>query len=398
LKRELLAQGDGPPLFAPRWLDPSAVTIIHAIGDAYTASLGRSRRHLAVRLGQVERGRLDDAAWAAGVSAIDAWHDDITSDGMTPREVRRVLFMEGAGSGGPELARQRAARALGCSLIELDQTLFADLPPERLLRRRGELPAANELILAANQLLLEASLLQSDRLELALTGGARALMHAIRATRLIVEVHELAPGTLSLSVSGPLSLHAETRLYGRALCRFVRAVQRAERWTIRARRTSSTGHAETLIVDHRDPLPKPEGGPERFDSKVEFALYDGLLRYGGAWQVTREPAPLRSSDTWFFPDFLATHAETDMAIWIEIVGFWTPAYLARKRALMSRSHGHPVLYLVDETLGLDVSTIATDVEVLTFRRRCSAKAVVAALTRLAERLGSVVHEGERTIV
>lgn len=388
-------RGVAATAFAPRWLDSSAVTVLNSIGDAYTASLGRSRRHLAIRLGQVERGRLDDAAFAAAVSAIDAWHDDIAGDGLHPRDVRRVLFGEGARGGGPLAARERAAGTLGCSVVQLDQALFADLPPERLVRRRAELPAVGALVLAANQLLLEAALVQSDRLDLALTGGARALVQAIRATRLIVEVHERAAGTLNLSVSGPLSLHAETRLYGRALCRFVRAVQRAERWSICARRTASTGHSEVLVIDHRDPLPKPEGGPDRFDSKVELALYDGLLRHGGAWQVTREPAPLRSGDTWFFPDFLATHAETDLAIWIEIVGFWTPAYLTRKRELMSRSHGHPILYLVDETLGLDATALAADAEVLLFRRRCAAKAVVSALARLAERLGSRVEAARR---
>lgn len=376
----------GATAFSPRWLDSSAVTVMNAISDAFAASLGRSRRHLAIRLGQVERGRLDDAAFTAAVSAVDAWHDDIAGDGLVPRDVRRVLFAESARGGGRFAARERAAATLGCTVAQLDQALFADLPPERLLHRRAELPTANALILAANQLLLEVALVQSDRLELALTGGVRALVQAIRATRLIVLVHERAAGTMTLSVSGPLALHTETRLYGRALCRLVRAVQRAERWSLRARRTTATGHSEVLVVDHRDPLPKPEGGPDRFDSKAEHALYDGLLRHGGAWQVTREPAPLRSGDSWFFPDFLATHAETDLAIWIELVGFWTPAYLARKRALMSRSHGHPVLYLVDETLGLDATALAGDAEVLLFRRRCQAKAVVKALARLADRL------------
>jgi predicted nuclease of restriction endonuclease-like RecB superfamily len=381
-----VASGDASAAFAPRWLDASATPLLHAIGDAYTASIGRSRRHLAIRLAQVERGRLDDAAFTAAVSAVDAWHDDIAGDGLVPRDVRRVLFAEGARGGSRIAARERAAATLGCSVAQLDQGLFADLPPERLLRRRAELPAASALILAANQLLFEAALVQSDRLELALSGGARALVQAIRATRLIALVHERAAGTLNLSVSGPLALHSETRLYGRALCRFMLSVQRAERWSLCARRTSSAGHSEVLVVDHRDPLPKPPGGPDRFDSKVELALYDGLLRHGGAWQVTREPAPLRAGDSWFFPDFLATHADTDVAIWIELVGFWTPAYVARKRELMSRSFGHPVLYLVDETLGLDTKALAADAEVLLFRRRCAAKAVVAALDRLAERL------------
>lgn len=72
-----------------------------------------------------------------------------------------------------------------------------------------------------------------------------------------------------------------------------------------------------------------------FDSSVESRFYNefaALVREGqtAGWQIEREPEALAlpAHNLLFIPDFALQRGDT--RIWLEIIGFWTPEYRARK--------------------------------------------------------------------
>jgi predicted nuclease of restriction endonuclease-like RecB superfamily len=81
-------------------------------------------------------------------------------------------------------------------------------------------------------------------------------------------------------------------------------------------------------------------GPEpAFDSAVEARLaraFTALERQGRAagWRLVREPAPLVAGGRVLIPDFALERG--GRRVFVEVAGFWTPGYLARKRAALER--------------------------------------------------------------
>lgn len=70
-----------------------------------------------------------------------------------------------------------------------------------------------------------------------------------------------------------------------------------------------------------------------FDSSIEqgFAEAFAALSQGygvDGWELAREPEPLLSSQGIFIPDFAMTRGQ--QRLYVEILGFWTPAYRERK--------------------------------------------------------------------
>ncbi len=76
-----------------------------------------------------------------------------------------------------------------------------------------------------------------------------------------------------------------------------------------------------------------------------FAAKFGQER--GGWRMTREGEIVHDGQAVFIPDFSFRHADDTPAL-LEIVGFWTPQYLARKRQTLQRFSGHPILIALPE--------------------------------------------------
>jgi len=85
-----------------------------------------------------------------------------------------------------------------------------------------------------------------------------------------------------------------------------------------------------------------------FDSSIEQAFaeaFGALERSQGAdgWRLEREPEPLLLEHGILIPDFAVTRA--DRRLYIEIVGFWTPAYRERKIRKLQQLRGRADLIL-----------------------------------------------------
>ena len=108
------------------------------------------------------------------------------------------------------------------------------------------------------------------------------------------------------------------------------------------------GGKAKLALSEADGLKSHLPPPEEFDSSVE----EGFARKWGngprdGWTLHREAAIVHHYQTAFVPDFVFRH-EDGTEVLFEIVGFWSPEYLARKREVVKLFRKHRILLAVPE--------------------------------------------------
>lgn len=126
-------------------------------------------------------------------------------------------------------------------------------------------------------------------------------------------------------------------------------------------------HAK-LIVTAKDGFTSHLPAAQEFDSALEesFAKKFGSQRDG--WQLIREGQILYDRQKTFIPDFTFRH-EDGTEVLLEIVGFWTPEYLAAKRETLRQFRRHSILLAVPESslregavLGENIVTYKTAIQ------------------------------------
>ena len=117
--------------------------------------------------------------------------------------------------------------------------------------------------------------------------------------------------------------------------------------------------------------------PERFQARQEIAEQDAGLegqdggRQGGGleregWRLRREAAVIEAGRNLLIPDFVFTHADgTEVAL--EIVGYWTPEYLAAKLGKLRSVKAPNLLVAVRRSLALEEGALPS--AVLPFKSR-----------------------------
>jgi predicted nuclease of restriction endonuclease-like RecB superfamily len=109
------------------------------------------------------------------------------------------------------------------------------------------------------------------------------------------------------------------------------------------------------------------------DSRLEAHLERDLRRLGSSWRIEREAAVVRAGTQLFFPDFALVSAAG--RVLIEVVGYWTEEYLAKKAALL-RAARAPMILCVDQRHAR--GELAADPRVLPFTKRVDASALLHA--------------------
>jgi predicted nuclease of restriction endonuclease-like RecB superfamily len=93
----------------------------------------------------------------------------------------------------------------------------------------------------------------------------------------------------------------------------------------------------------------------RYDSAWEKRLAADLRALirdeHNAWTLRREVTPVVAAGSVFLPDFTLTHADGREAL-VEVVGFWTPEYLADKLRKVSESRLDHLVLVVHRDLAV----------------------------------------------
>ena len=138
-----------------------------------------------------------------------------------------------------------------------------------------------------------------------------------------------------------------------------------------------------MAIESGDPI-FPARAPVQFDSRLEERFAADVARIAPDRDVIREPVPLQAGGTLIFPDFLIRHRiHPERQALVEIVGYWTPAYLSEKLARL-RAAGAGVAFVpcVDQELACAGGEMPAGAAVVGFRRRVDAGAVMPEVERV----------------
>lgn len=104
--------------------------------------------------------------------------------------------------------------------------------------------------------------------------------------------------------------------------------------------------------------------PSLFESSLEETFAGKFGPSRGGWRLAREAAILEAGEALVVPDFVFTHEDgTEVAM--EIVGYWTPEYLAEKLTKYAQVRDVSLIVAARKDLAVQAGELPADV--LVFR-------------------------------
>ena len=382
LPDRLLSYSVAGTVVVPHFLGDHDQPWLRALLEEYERFVGRPQRDLDARLREPLPCQSPPRKLKLAVQVLSRLRRGHRSTAVvSPRRARALVFVEAARAPAPPLTvLSTVAASLGVTAGDLQGSLFADLPGERLVWAPAQPLSAVELALRANLALVQALLLHAIAVRIDVEGHTRALVRHAKLRGLICTIAE-RPGRVgaSLEISGPFVLFRNTRLYGRALGELVPLLAWCPHSRLQANCVLGGRHL-TLQLGTGDPI-FPNTAPREYDSRVEERFAREFRRLATDWDVIREPEPIAADGTLIFPDFALRHRSNPARRWLlEIVGFWTPDYVARKLALYRSARLSNLILCIDESRNCAEADLPTGARVIRFRRRVDAAAVLRSVS------------------
>ena len=374
----LLSYSVAGALVVPQFLGSQDHPWLRALLEEHERFVGRPQRELDARLRQPLPCQAPPMKLRLAIQVIARLQRTHGNRSVVPpRRARALVFEAAARAEEPPCAVLTAAAAgLGVTEQELDDSLFADLPGERLIGPLGAPAVPDELALRINLALVQALLSHAARLRIYVQGHTRALVRHARLRGLICTVTDRGEEEdVCIEISGPLALFRKTRLYGRALGEIVPLLSWCARFRLYAECVLD-GRRLRLELRTGDPL-FPGTAPRPYDSRLEERFAREFRKLAPDWDVVREPEPINAAGTQIFPDFALLHRTNPARRWLlEIVGFWTPEYVARKLARYRSARLANLILCVDEERNCAAADFPTNARVIRFRRRVDPASVL----------------------
>jgi predicted nuclease of restriction endonuclease-like RecB superfamily len=213
-----------------------------------------------------------------------------------------------------------ASDKLGVSPAEIEHQLWMDLASERAVAMPNGRPSELQVAAFANERKIRRTLMRAESITLRVWGDARPIVRAAAARGLIATIGAGSTGETIFEVCGPLAIVHHTTVYGRALAGFVQHLARCERFELDIR--CNFGHG-AFVASLASPIVLPEAARAK-----SWKLVDKLARElaKADLEVVRDPPPVAAGSRLAFPHLIAN------GVHVEVVGFWTEAYLAAKIA------------------------------------------------------------------
>jgi predicted nuclease of restriction endonuclease-like RecB superfamily len=319
----------------PRWLGARDEVWLRELAAEASAASGRPSGEADAQLVDVVAPRA--RAHGAGRRVVEGvwfverkrWKTAVDCP-IAPERIRRVVF-DLAGEKSVVEALATASTELGLPQNVLREKLFADRGHLRTLVAPTESPSAHDLAARYNLALVQSFAVRSAEVVAVVREHARRVVGQAKLLGLMVVCGEDAARAVVLRLSGPLALFHDTLKYGRALASWFPALVATTGWSLSAR-VLLRGETLRLDLDASAPVARTHALPRAFDSKLEAALERDLRRLGSPWRIERESAVLRAERQLFYPDFALVSG--DDRVLVEVVGFWTPEYLAAKARML----------------------------------------------------------------
>jgi predicted nuclease of restriction endonuclease-like RecB superfamily len=387
LPDRLVSYSVAGPLVVPHFLGEHDHPWLRALLEEHERFIGRSQRDLDARLHEPLPSESPPGKLKLAIHVLARLRRSHRSAAVVPpRRARALVFMEAArASEAPPAVLSTVAASLGVTVADLRDSLFADLPGERLVSAPGQPLSPMELALRSNLALVQRLLFHATALRIEVDGNTRALVRHAKWRGLICTVAERSgQGGASLEISGPFALFRNTRLYGRGLGELIPLLAWCPRFRLHAECVLD-GHRLTLQLATGDPI-FPATAPRQYDSRIEERFAREFRRLAPEWDVVREPEPIAADRTLIFPDFALQYRSDPGQRWLlEIVGFWTPDYVAQKLARYRQARVSKLILCIDEARNCAEADLPAGALVVRFRRRVDPAAVLDAIRSAEQR-------------
>lgn len=385
MPRALLSGGDEREHSLLPYLGPGDEPWLRALLNEHARYVGHKRVELRERLRAPLAVRSPKAKLRAAIKVLERAIPDVEMSALVPRELRFRAFRAAAQGAGRAAALTSVAEDLATTVDDVECALFADLAGER---RLGPIPpdlSAASLALLVNQALVLGVLKRSTTVRITARGHARELVrHAHRLGLICSVAREAGDDTrVVLDISGPFSLFRRTDVYGRALASLLLRAARCHDFRLVARCASRRGpDTATFVVRASDPIfPARELVPH--DSRLEAAFVKAFGRMAPDWELMREPPPVEARGTLLFPDFELVHRHYPARrCLLEIIGFWTPAYLAEKLRRFREAGFERVILCIDARRRCSDDDLPEAAKVVRYKSRIDPRDVLAILREL----------------
>ena len=266
--------------------------------------------------------------------------------------------------------KEKIAKRIGRPWVEIEKDLFSDVIELHRLSAFAGYPSAEALLSRYNEAQLQAVLYRATEMRVIARRDFKPIVRAAKLARLMHTAIRREDG-FEFIFDGPASLLRETKRYGVAMAQVIPTLLLCEDWELRAaipRYANSVRHPE-LRVSSTDRYTSSLKKLPEFDSELERKFVEkwGAIARNG-WSLKHESEPRFIGQKAFFPDFVFEH-EDGARILFEIVGYWTPDYLAAKRDTLQQFREEPLLLAVREDaaaqfgdLGLPVVAFKTSLK------------------------------------
>ena len=257
-------------------------------------------------------------------------------------------------------SKAQIAAELGIPWSEIEAGLYADVMQFQRLESFEGYPDGPALLSRYNVAQLQACLYRAESMTVEATTDFKTILRYAKLARLLHEIRPLGPSRYRLTLSGPASILRETRSYGVNFARFLPALLACKGWSLQAVIQTPWKTKARLELSDRDGFKSHLPPAEEFDSTVEeaFAAKFGPERDG--WRLVREGEILHQGQSVFVPDFVFRHQDGTQVL-MEIVGFWTPEYLASKRQTLRQFRQHHILIALPERSLREDATVGENV-------------------------------------
>ncbi len=387
LLRVSRAGGGYHPRFADREHRPLAARVL----GTYQGHVGEPHSQLDSALSDLETDAPDFKLVRGFAKLLEREATFETRAAVVPERARTVAFeaAEAVGVATEEerkIALGRAAERLDTTPDDVAESLYADLDERQPLVSFDSRWDPDELVSQYNLSLAQTALFDATELRVR-TSDPRALVSAVKRLRLMYEIHKTDAGR-EVIVTGPDALFRSTRRYGTRFSRLLRTVVKADEWQLVAT-IDDYGTERNLVLSDTDPIRPPGTEPiadVSFDSDVEREFATRFEALDLDWDLVREPEPLAAGARVMIPDFAFDYQHADFRVFFEIMGFWTPEYVAKKLSQLDAVDDVQLLVAVDETLGVGEEIVARDHRAIPYSGSIRLKDVRDALRRYEDEL------------
>jgi hypothetical protein len=211
------------------------------------------------------------------------------------------------------------------------------------------------------------------------TDDFKTILRYAKLAHLLHDIVRSGPSKYEITFSGSASVLHETRRYGVNFARFLPALLACKGWKMTASVKTSWNRSAELIISGKDGFTSHLPSPDQFDSTLEesFAEKFGTERNG--WQLIHEGRILHDHQKTFVPDFTFRH-KNGTEVLLEIVGFWTPEYLAHRRETLQQFRHHRIIIAVPEKSLSEGANIRENV--LVYKTALKLKPLIRILERI----------------